>query len=107
MEIEGVRRTTYWVTFFIVVIFFGIFMLAERLTVLYRVILIVLLALLSANFRLAKPYSVLSIIIVIAAGLFNGAILANNFAQFWLFAFLFVILFFLSCEVIERKLLGV
>jgi hypothetical protein len=69
--------------------------------------MIVLLAFISSMFRLEDRYSFLSIILVIAAGIFSGLMLAENGVQFWSFAFLFVIVFFLSCEVFERKLLGV
>jgi hypothetical protein len=69
--------------------------------------MIILLAFLSSMFRLEERYSFLSIVIVIAAGLFSGMMLAETGLQFWSFAFLFVIIFFLSCEVFERKLLGV
>ena len=70
-------------------------------------ILVILFAVLSSMFRLAERYSFLSIMVVVLAGLAAGAVLANNAAQMWSFAFLYVILFFLSCEVFERNLLGV
>ena len=107
MEIEGIRRSAYWIIFFIFILILGLFMTAERLTILFRIILIILLAFLSSMFRLKDRFSVLSIALVVLAGLFSGAILANNTFQFWSFSLLYMILFFLSCEVFERKLLGV
>jgi hypothetical protein len=107
MELEGVKRVAYWISFFVLVFLLGIFMTADRLTILFRVILVILLAILSSMFRLEDRYSFLSIVVALAAGLFTGAILGNNAAQFWAFSFLYIIIFFLSCEVFERKLLGV
>ncbi|MBN1544298.1 hypothetical protein JW898_02435 [Candidatus Woesearchaeota archaeon] len=107
MEMESVKRVVYWVTFFVLMLLLGVFMTAERLTVLFRVILVILLAFLSSMFRLERRYSFLSIVIVIVAGIFGGAVLANDSIQFWSFSFLYVLVFFLGCEVFERKLLGV
>jgi Ca2+/Na+ antiporter len=84
-----------------------VFMTSARLTVFFRVILIVLLAFLSSMFRLEERYSFLSIVLTIVAGIFTGAVLANDFFQFWAFAFIYVIVFFLSCEVFEKNMLGV
>jgi hypothetical protein len=107
MEILAIRRVAYWVSFFIFMALLLVFAVAERLPVLFRVILIVLLAFLSAMFRLEDRYSFLSFVITIVAGIATGAVLANNTPQFWVFAFMYIILFFLSCEVLERKLLGI
>ncbi|MBW2971671.1 hypothetical protein KY359_01420 [Candidatus Woesearchaeota archaeon] len=107
MELDGVKRVAYWITFFVVILILGIFMTADRLTVLFRVIIIMLIAFLSSNFRLKDRYSFLSIVLVLVAGLFTGAILANDATQFWSFSFLYIISFFLGCEVFEKKLLGI
>jgi hypothetical protein len=107
MELDGVRRAAYWISFFVAMLLLWIFMTSDRLTVLFRVILIILLAFLSSMFRLRDRYSFLSIVVVLLAALFSGAILGNDASQFWSFAFLYVIIFFLGCEVFERKLLGI
>ncbi len=107
MEIEEIKRVAYWVCFFIFILLLMVFMTAERLTVLFRVILIILLAFLSSMFRLAERYSFLSILLVLVAAVFTGAVLANDASQFWSFAFLYVIIFFLGCEVFEKNLLGI
>lgn len=107
MEILAIRRFAYWVSFFIFMALLLLFSVADRLPVLFRVILIVLLAFLSAMFRLEERYSFFSFIIAIVAGIATGAVLASSTSQFWAFAFIYVILFFLSCEVLERKLLGI
>jgi len=107
MEIPSVKRVAYWITFFVFMFLLAVFMTADRLTLLFRVILVFLLAFLSSMFRLEYRYSVLSIALVILAGIATGAVLAGNMAQFWAFAFAYAVLFFLSCEVFERKLLGV
>ncbi len=105
MELEGVKRVAYWLTFFIFLAILGIFGTADRLSVVFRVILVVLLAILSCNFRLKDRYSFLSILLVLVAGLFGGAILANDAVQFWALSFLFIIAFFLGCELFERDIL--
>jgi hypothetical protein len=107
MEIQSVKRVAYWCSFFLFVLLLMLFMTAERLTVFFRVILIVLLAFLSSMFRLEERYSFLSILLTIVAGVFTGAVLANDFSQFWFLAFVYVVVFFLGCEVFEKNLLGV
>ncbi|MFC1741589.1 hypothetical protein ACFL3V_03570 [Nanoarchaeota archaeon] len=107
MEIETVKRCAYWFTYFIFMLVLAVFVTAERITVLFRVILTLLLAILSSRFRFEYRYSFLSIVVVVLAGIWTGAVLSNNAGQFWAFAFLFVIAFFLSCEAFERRLLGV
>lgn len=107
MELEGVKRVFFWATLLIVVILMGVFVTADRLTVLFRVILVILLAFLSSMFRFKNRYSFLSIVLVLATALFTGAVLANDALQFWAFSFLFVIIFFVGCEIFERDLLKV
>ena len=84
-----------------------LFMTADRLPLFFRGVILVLLAFLSAMFRLEERYSFLSFMVVALAGLAAGAVLANNSVQVWVFTFLYVVVFFLSCEVFERKILGI
>jgi hypothetical protein len=107
MEIDGIRRAAYWICFFAFIAILGIFLTSDRLTVLFRVILIMLLAFLSSMFRLRNRYSFLSVCLVLLAALFSGMVLGNDASQFWSFAFLYIIVFFLGCEVFEKKLLGI
>lgn len=107
MELERIKRLAYWVTFFVFILLLAVFMTAERLTVTYRVILIVLLAILSSMFRLENRFSFLSISLAIVAGIFTGVLLSNDHVQVWSFTFLYVMVFFVASELFERKLLGV
>ena len=107
MEILAIRKVAYWVSFFVFMALLLLFSVADRLPALFRAVLIMLLAFLSAMFRLENRYSFLSFLITMVAGIAAGIVLASNAAQFWAFAFMYVLLFFLSCEVLERKLLGV
>ena len=106
MEMKSVIRVAYWACFFLFALILLLLGRAE-LSLLFKAILVVLLAFLSAKFRLRDRYSFLSLITVIFAGIAIGAALASNGAQFWALAFLYVFLFFLSSEVFEKKLLGV
>ncbi len=109
MELEGVKRVAFWGTLFIFIALMGIFGTGDKISILFRVILITLLAILSAMFRLEDKYSVLSIVLVVIAGIFIGMMVAvtGYSAQFWSFAFLFVIMFFLACEVFDRNLMQI
>ncbi|MBW2964349.1 hypothetical protein KY363_02720 [Candidatus Woesearchaeota archaeon] len=107
MEMKSVIRVAYWACFFLFALIMLILQRADKLGLSFKIILVVLLAFLSAKFRLEDRYSFLSIVVVLVAGIFIGAVLAGNAAQFWALAFVYVILFFLSCEVFERGLLGV
>lgn len=107
MEMKSVSRVAYWVSFFVFALILLILQQGDKLGLSFKIILVVLLAFLSAKFRLQDSYSFLSIVTVLVAGIFMGVVLAGNAAQFWALAFVFVILFFLSCEVFERGLLGV
>ena len=107
MEIKSVIRVAYWFCLLLFALILLVLRHGEKLALLFKAILVVLLAFLSARFRLRERYSFLSIITVLIAGIFIGAALAANGAQFWALAFLFVVLFFLSCEVFERQLLGI
>ena len=106
MELDSIKRTAYWIFFFVLMAVLGIFLTSARLSVLFRVILIILLAFLSSMFRLEDRYSFLSILLVLLAAVSTGFILSNDGSQFWSFAFLYTIIFFLGCEVFEKKLLG-
>ena len=107
MEMDGIRRAAYWITFFVFMLILALFMSAERLTLIFKLILLLLFAILSSMFRLKYRYSFISIALVIIAAFFLGAVIATGAIQFWIFAILFVVIFFLSCEVFERNMLGV
>jgi len=107
MEIQSIKRTIFWIAFFVFIALLGIFMASSRLTFLFKLITLVLLAFLSSMFRLEEIYSFLSIVIACFAGLFAGVILGSTAAQIWLLAFIYVIVFFLSCTFFEKKLLDV
>jgi hypothetical protein len=106
MDIKGTQRFLYWCIYLVFIIILLIGRTAEKVDLLFRVILILLLAFLSARFRLADLYSFLSIGVVVLAGFMIGAVLAEDAFQFWSFTFVFVVLFFLSCKVYDKKLLG-
>ncbi|MBW2967006.1 hypothetical protein KY362_00825 [Candidatus Woesearchaeota archaeon] len=105
MELDGVRRVVYWVTYGIFMILVMLFMTAERLTLLFRVILLVLLAFLSSMFRFEEYYSAFALLVTVPLGFFTGAVLANNSTQFWALSFIWFIVFFGGCEILERKML--
>jgi len=107
VEIEGVKKVTYWSILFLFLLITGLFVTAERLAVIFRVILVLLLALLSSKFHLEDRYAFLAVILTLAAGLWTGLMLANDAAQFWIFSFLFVVVFFLSCELWARNILKI
>jgi hypothetical protein len=107
MELESLKRLAYWICFFVIMLFMAVFMIADRLPWMFRAILVLLFAFLSAWFRLEQRYSFLSLVVVFISGLAIGTVMANNTPQMWSFAFMYVILFFLSCEVFERRLLGI
>lgn len=107
MDIEGVKRSLFWMSFFIFLIILAFSLTAERLMLPLRVILVCLLALLASMFRLREPYSMLSFILTIAASLSTGAVLANNSVQFWILSLIFFVAFFFGCELFERNWLGV
>lgn len=103
---QSVMRTAYWFGFFIFLFFLALFLVVQELPLVFRVVLVVLLAFLSATFRLEERYSFLSLLVVVVAGLAAGAVFAGSAAQMWSLAFLYVIVFFIGCEVLERKILG-
>ena len=107
MEIKSVMRVAYWACLFVFALVLLVLDRAEKLGILFKLILIVLVSFLSAKFRLKDRYSFLSMILVIVAGIVLGAVLASDGAQMWALAFIYVVVFFLSCEVFEKKLLGV
>ena len=107
MEIASVKRSTYWICFFILLMVLALFVVSAQLTVFLKVILVILLAFLSSMFRLRERYSFLSLLLVILAGLVVGVVFAVDLTQVWYLAFTYVLAFFLSCGVFERKLLGI
>ena len=104
MEIESIKRTIFWVIFFVFMLLLFLFMTSARLPLLFKLILIVLLGILSAMFRMEELFSFLSICLTCVAGVFAGAVLASTLAQFWIFAFVYVLAFFATSEVFEKKM---
>jgi hypothetical protein len=105
MEIQGVKRTVYWVAFFLFMVILALSMISIRVSFVFRFLLILLLAFLSSMFRLEDIYSFLSIALTCIAGIFAGVVIGSGSAQIWLFAFTYVVVFFLSCYVFEKKML--
>ncbi len=107
MEMEQIKRVAYWLFFFILALFLALFMTSDRISLLFRVILVLLLAFLSSMFRLEDRFSFLQILLVVLSGLVISVVLSNNAAQFWPMSLLYMMVFYLGCEVFERNLLGV
>ena len=107
MEIEQIKRTVYWISFFILSVFLALFMVSGRLSLLFRLILLLLLAFLSSMFRLEDRFSFIQIVLVVICGLVIGGVLSSDSAQFWPMSLLYMMIFYLGCEVFERNLLGV
>jgi len=107
MEHEEVIRATYWLSFFVLVAILALVMISDRLSILFRIVLVLLLAFLSSMFRFEDRFSFVSIVVVLVAGFAAGTVLSDSPVQFWSLSFLYVIIFFLGCEVFERNLLGI
>ncbi|MFH1669010.1 MAG: hypothetical protein ABIA62_03720 [Candidatus Woesearchaeota archaeon] len=107
MEIESIRRSAYWFFFFVFIILLAVFMISDRLSLMFKLILICLMAILSSMFHLREQYGFLSFILTIIAGFSAGAVLANDANQFWIFGPVFIIFFFLGCKCFEKNWLGV
>lgn len=107
MELDTIKRVSYWIGYFIFMFILVVFLTASRLSLSFKIILIVLLAALSSMFRFEERFSMLSIMTAISAGMLTGAVLAGSMAQFWLFSVAYVVLFFICSEFFEKNILGV
>ncbi len=106
MDLQGVKRASYWACFFIFMLILFLTLSSQRMTFFMRMIVIILLAFLSAFFRLEKVHGILSIALTCLAGTVIASILANSQVEFWLFAIIFIAGFFSSAYVWEKNLLG-
>jgi hypothetical protein len=106
MEISTVKRLFFWAFFVIFMIVLMILMTSSRMSVGFRILITLLLALFSAYFRFQNKYSFVSIITVFFAAMIAGVTMAASIPQFWMFTFLYVIAFFISAEALERDILG-
>jgi len=107
MDIDGVKKFVFWAGFFIFVIIMFLTLSSARMTLLMRFIVILLLALLSAWFRMEIVYSILSIGLTLIAAITLGGVFANSGFEFWLFMILFIAAFFGSAYLWENNTLGV
>jgi hypothetical protein len=107
METQSIRRTAYWFGLFIFIILLAIFMTGSRLSLIFRLLVVLLLGVLSAFFRFRDLFSFMSISVSCIIGVFAGAVFASSIVQFWLIAFLFVLTYFSSSRLLEKNVLGI
>ncbi|NQU79255.1 hypothetical protein HQ545_05825 [Candidatus Woesearchaeota archaeon] len=103
--LDNIKTKFFWLTYFLFLIMFVLFSLADRLGLVVRVILVVLLAFLCVMFRF-ETYT-FTIVVAILAGILTGAAFAGSAAQFWLLSFLYVLIFFIISKFIDKGLFEV
>ncbi|MFC1722591.1 hypothetical protein ACFL0V_00465 [Nanoarchaeota archaeon] len=104
MEIHTVKKVFYWSIYGIFMIIL-LFSFSSKISAIVRIILILLLAFISARYKFDNTF--IATVITVTAAIITGIIMSNSKIQFWLFAILFIVTFYASDYVWKNDLLGV
>ena len=106
MDVKGVNRVIYWTFFFIFLLLLLFTFSSMRMPLMFRLLVLLLMAVLSSRYRLEHLTGFVSIGLTCLAGAISGAILSTSWGEFVIFTVLFIGTFFSSIRVWEQNLLG-
>jgi MFS family permease len=105
MEIGNTKRIAFWSGLLLLCALFFILGVAERVHIISKFFMTICLALLSAHFRPKRPYTIRTILMAAIFSNFIAATLALSTFYYVLFFLLYIIEYFIFCEIFKRKII--